>query len=61
MFSDAQRMLMFMNDIVHEMYNVDDYESTDFRLLHDQRVVNVKICHELCHKILLVIQKQMLN
>ncbi len=61
-FSDAQyRARRFREGTVHEMCNEQDHGSVDFVPVLDQRFVRVKIYQELCHEILSVIQKQMLD
>lgn len=61
-FSDDQeRIHRYTDGTVHEMCNEEGYGSVDFRVVLDQRIVRVKVYQELCHEILSVIQKQMLD
>ena len=46
---------------MHEMCNEVGYGSVDFRHILDPRIARVKIYQGLCHEILSVIQKQMLD
>jgi hypothetical protein len=61
-FSDEQRRAkMFREGTVHLMCNDEDHGSLHFRPLVDGRIMRVKIYQELCHEILYVIQRQMLD
>lgn len=61
-FSDAQnKARRFREGTVHEMCNEEDYGSVDFRPVLDYRIRRVKMYQEVCHEILSVIQKQMLD
>jgi hypothetical protein len=46
---------------MHEMCNVEGYGSLDFRPIIDPHIVKVKVYQVLCHEILSVIQRQMLD
>ncbi len=46
---------------MHEMCNVEGYGSLDFRPIIDAHIVKVKVYLVLCHEILSVIQRQMLD
>jgi len=46
---------------MHEMCNVVGYGSLDFRPILDRHIIKVKVYQVLCHEILSVIQRQMLN
>jgi hypothetical protein len=61
-FSDMQdQARRFREGTVHEMCNETGYGSVDFRPVLDPRIARIKIYQELCHEILSVIQKQMLD
>jgi hypothetical protein len=61
-FSDEQcRGKMFRKSTVHLMCNDEEHGSLDFKPLVDGRIMQVKIYQELCHEILYVIQRQMLD
>jgi hypothetical protein len=61
-FSEIQREARkFRKGIVHEMCNVKSFGSLDFRPIINQHIVKVKVYQVLCHEILSVIQKQMLD
>ncbi len=51
----------FREGTVHEMCNVKGYGSLDFRPIIDPYIVKVKVYQVLCHEILSVIQRQMLD
>jgi len=51
----------FREGIVHEMCNEAGYGSLDFRPILDRHIVKVKVYQVLCHEILSVIQRQMLD
>jgi hypothetical protein len=51
----------FREGTVHEMCNVEGYGSLDFRPIIDPHIVKVKVYQVLCHEILSVIQRQMLD
>jgi hypothetical protein len=46
---------------MHEMCNVEGYGSLDFRSIIDPQIAKVKVYQVLCHEIISVIQKQMLD
>jgi hypothetical protein len=46
---------------VHEICNVQGCGSLDFKPIIDPHIVKVKVYQVLCHEILSVIRKQMLN
>jgi hypothetical protein len=46
---------------MHEMCNEAGYGSLDFRPILDRHIVKVKVYQVLCHEILSMIQKQMLD
>ncbi|KAH9569633.1 hypothetical protein CY35_02G000700, partial [Sphagnum magellanicum] len=61
-FSEVQRETQrFREGTVHEMCNVKGYGSLDFRPIIDPHIAKVKVYQVLCHEILSVIQKQMLD
>ena len=61
-FSDNQRCaIKFREGVVHLMCNSSEFGSLDFRPIVDPRIKRVKLYQVLCHKILSVIQKQMLD
>jgi hypothetical protein len=61
-FSEVQREARrFKEGTVHEMCNVEGYGSLDFRPIIDPQIAKVKVYQVLCHEILSVIQKQMLD
>jgi hypothetical protein len=61
-FSDEQRRVKnFREGTVHLMCNDEEHGSLDFVPVVDGRIKRVKIYQELCHEILSVIQKQMLD
>ncbi len=61
-FSEVQREARkFREGNVHEMCNVQGYGSLDFRPIIDPHIVKVKVYQVLCHEILSVIKKQMLD
>jgi len=51
----------FRGGNVHKMCNVKGYGSSDFRPIIDPHIIKVKVYQVLCHQILSVIQKQMLD
>jgi hypothetical protein len=51
----------FKEGNVHEMCNVEGYGFLDFKPIIDPHIVKVKVYQVLCHEILFVIQKQMLD
>jgi hypothetical protein len=51
----------FREGTMHEMCNVKGYGSLDFRPIIDPHIVKVKVYQVLCHEILSVIQRQMLD
>jgi len=61
-FSDEQRSTKrFREGTVHLMYNDEKHGSLDFKPLVDGHIMRIKIYQELCHEILYVIQRQMLD
>lgn len=61
-FSDDQRRARkFREGVVHLMCNSLDHGSLNFRPVVNSRIMRVKVYQELCHEILSVIQKQMLD
>ncbi len=61
-FGEAQcEARRFREGTVHEMCNEAGYGSLDFRPILDPHVVKVKVYQVLCHDILSVIQRQMLD
>ena len=61
-FSDDQRRARrFREGVVHLMCNSSEFGSLEFRPIVDHRIQGVKLYQELCHEILSVIQKQMLD
>jgi hypothetical protein len=61
-FSEIQREAhKFREGTVHEMCNVEGYGSLNFRPILDPHVLKVKVYQVLCHEILSVIQRQMLD
>jgi hypothetical protein len=61
-FSEMQREARrFKEGTVHEMCNVEGYGSLDFRPIINPHIVKVKVYQVLCHEILSMIQKQMLD
>jgi hypothetical protein len=61
-FSELQREARrFREGTVHEMCNVEGYGSLDFRPIIDPHIVKVKVYQVLCHEILSVIQREMLD
>ena len=61
-FSAEQcRANMYREDIVHEMCNNEEYGSVDFKPTLDSHIMRLKIYQKLCHEILSVIQRQMLD
>jgi hypothetical protein len=61
-FTEVQREARrFREGTVHEMCNVEGYGSLDFRPIIDSHIVKVKVYQALCHEILSVIQRRMLD
>jgi len=61
-FSEVQcKARRFREGTVHEMCNEAGYGSLDFRPILDQHIVKVKVYQVLCHEILSVIHRQMLD
>jgi hypothetical protein len=61
-FSDEQRRTKrFREGTVHLTYNDEEHGSLDFMPLVDGCIMRIKTYQELCHEILSVIQKQMLD
>jgi len=46
---------------VHDMCNEAGYGSLEFRLILNRHIIKVKVYQVLCHEILSVIQRQMLD
>ena len=61
-FSEAQRRAKrFTDGVVHLMCNSSQHGSLEFTPVGDGRITGVKLYQELCHELLSVIQKQMLD
>jgi hypothetical protein len=61
-FSEVQcEARRFREGTVHEMCNEAGYGSLEFRPILDRHIVKVKVYQVLCHEILSVIQRQMLD
>lgn len=61
-FNDGERHAKkFKEGILHLMYNDEKHGLPNVRLVVDGRIIRVKIYQKLCHDILYVIQRQMLD
>lgn len=57
-FNDTQlQSQRIIESQVYEMCNIEGYGSLSFKSKIDNRIVKVKLYQELCHAILVVIQK----
>ena len=61
-FSEAQKLShMFVEDCVHEMCVIERFGSVRLNPNIDVRIFRINIYHDLCHGILSVLQRMMLD
>ena len=58
---DQRRTRKYIEGIVHLMCNSLEYGSLDFRHVVNQRIMRVKVYQKMCHEVLSVMQRQMLD